>query len=82
MGICCMTQGTQTGPLWQSRRMGWEGDGREVWEGGAMGVPVADSYWCNLCILYVLFILNYVYIVIYMYINNFTCIFEFSPRVT
>ena len=31
--------------LRQSRRMGWEGNGREVWEGegGDMGVPVADS---------------------------------------
>ena len=27
---------------------GWggEGDGREVWEGGDMGVPKVDSYWC------------------------------------
>ena len=26
---------------------GWdgEGDGREVWEGGDMGVLIADSYW-------------------------------------
>ena len=23
-----------------------EGDGREVWEGGDMGVPMADSCWC------------------------------------
>ena len=23
-----------------------EGDGREVWEGGDMGVSMADSYWC------------------------------------
>ena len=46
MGICCTTQGTQTGALWQSRRMGWEGDGREGWEGGDMGVPTADSCWC------------------------------------
>ena len=22
------------------------GVGREVWEGGDMGVPMADSYWC------------------------------------
>ena len=46
MGICCMTQGAQTGALWQSRRLGWEGDGREVREGGDMGVPMADSCWC------------------------------------
>jgi len=43
MGICCMTQGTQTGALWQSRRVGWGGDGREVQQGGDTGVPVADS---------------------------------------
>ena len=24
----------------------WEGDGREVREGGDMGVPMADSCWC------------------------------------
>ena len=42
MGICCMTQETQTGTLWQSRRVGWEGNRREVWEGGDMGVPMAD----------------------------------------
>jgi len=31
------------------RLLGWaggEGDGREVWEGGEMGVPMADSCWC------------------------------------
>ena len=42
MGICCMTQGTQTGVLWQSRSLGWGGR----WEGGDMGVPMADSCWC------------------------------------
>ena len=27
---------------------GWdgEGNGREIWEGGDMGIPMADSYWC------------------------------------
>ena len=30
MGICCIIQGTQTGALWQSRRLGWGG----IWEGG------------------------------------------------
>ena len=25
MGICCMTQGTQTGPLRQAEGWGWEG---------------------------------------------------------
>ena len=43
MGICCMTQGIQTRTLWQSRRMGWGGGGREVQEGGDMGVPMSDS---------------------------------------
>ena len=33
MGICCMTQGTQTGALWQFRRVGWEGR----WKGGLGG---------------------------------------------
>ena len=34
MGICCVAQETQTGALYQPRRVGWEGDGREVHEGG------------------------------------------------
>ena len=46
MGICYMTQGTQTGALWQTEEWDGEGDGREVQEGGDMGVPMADSYWC------------------------------------
>ena len=33
MGICCVAQETQTGPLCQSRGMGW---GRR-WEGGSKG---------------------------------------------
>ena len=33
MGICCMTQGTQTGALWQPGGMGWSGR----WEGGSRG---------------------------------------------
>ena len=37
-----MTQGTQTGALLQAEGWGGEGDGREVWEGGDMGVPMAD----------------------------------------
>ena len=43
MGMWYMRQGTQTGALWQSRRAGWGGDGREVQQGGDTGVPVADS---------------------------------------
>ena len=46
MGICSVTQGTQTGALQQAEGWGGEGDGREVWEGGDMGVPMADSCWC------------------------------------
>ena len=44
MGICSTTQGTQTGPC--DNLEGWdgEGDGGEVWEGGDMGVPMADSW--------------------------------------
>ena len=38
MGICCMTQGTQTGALWQAE--GWCGEGDD------MDVPMADSCWC------------------------------------
>ena len=45
MEICCVTQGTQIGDLWQSRG-DEEGDGREVPEGGDMDVPMADSCWC------------------------------------
>ena len=33
MGIFCMIQGTQTGALWQSIRVGWGGR----WEGGLGG---------------------------------------------
>ena len=39
----CVTQGT--GALWQVEGWDGEGDGREVQEGGDMGVPMADS-WC------------------------------------
>ena len=45
MGIFCTTQGTQTGALWQAEGWGGEEDGREVQEGGDMGVPMADSCW-------------------------------------
>ena len=46
MGSRNVTQGTQTGSLWQYRRVGGEGDGREVQQGGDKGVPMADSYLC------------------------------------
>ena len=38
-----MTQGTQTGALRPAEGWDGEGDGREVWEGGDLGVPMADS---------------------------------------
>ena len=40
MGICCMAQETQTGALYQPRG---EGDGREVQNGGDIGIPMAHS---------------------------------------
>jgi len=43
MGIRCMTQGTQTGALYQPRGVGGEGDGSEVQEGGDICIPMADS---------------------------------------
>ena len=43
MGICCMTQGTQTGALRQPRGVDEE-DWREVLKGGDICVPVADSF--------------------------------------
>ena len=43
MGICCMTQGTQTRALQPAEGWGGEGDRREFLEGGDMGVPMADS---------------------------------------
>ena len=44
MGVRCMTQGTQTGVLWQSRGVGWGGK----WEGDTRerGHMIADSCWC------------------------------------
>ena len=43
MGICYMSQGTQTGALYQPRGVGCEGDGREVQEGGDIRIPMANS---------------------------------------
>ena len=34
MGICCKSQETQTGALFQPRKVGSEEDGREVQKGG------------------------------------------------
>ena len=39
MGICCMSQ---TGAMYQPRRVGGEGGGREVQKGGDICLPVAD----------------------------------------
>ena len=44
-GICCMAQETQTGALYQPRRVGWEGDGRELQKRGDICIPMADSCW-------------------------------------
>ena len=42
MGICCMTKRTQTGLCDNLEGWNGEGDGREVWERGDMGVPTDD----------------------------------------
>jgi len=39
-----MAQETQTGALYQSREVGWEGNGREVQKGGDICIPLADSW--------------------------------------
>ena len=39
-----MTQGTQTVACDNLEGQDVEGDGREVWEGGDMGVPMAYTY--------------------------------------
>ena len=41
-----MTQGTQTGALYEAEGWVGEGDGREVLEGGDMSVLMADSCRC------------------------------------
>ena len=40
MGICCMAQETQTGALYQPRRVGWGGR----WEGGSKGRGYMYTY--------------------------------------
>ena len=51
MGICCMSQETQTGALYQPGGVGcveWGGRWwREVQKGGDIYIPMADSY-CDL----------------------------------
>ena len=39
-GSFCMTQGTQTGALYQPREVGWEGR----WEGGSKGRGYTYTY--------------------------------------
>ena len=43
MQICCVSQDTQTGALYQPRGVDGEGDGREVQKGGDVCIPMADS---------------------------------------
>ena len=43
MGICSMSQETQTGGLYQPRGWDGEGDGKEVQKGGDICIPMADS---------------------------------------
>ena len=45
MGICCMSQETQTGVLYQLENWDGEGNGREVQKGGDRCIPMADSCW-------------------------------------
>ena len=40
MGICCMSQGTQTGALYQPRVVGWGGR----WEGASRGRAYMYTY--------------------------------------
>ena len=42
MGICCVTQGTQTGALRPARRVRWGRRWYEFQEEEDMGVPMAD----------------------------------------
>ena len=40
MGICCMSQETQAGTLYQPREVGWGG----MWEGGSKGRGYIYAY--------------------------------------
>ena len=46
MGSCCITQGTQTGALWQVRGVDGVGGGKVVQEGENICMPMADTWWC------------------------------------
>ena len=43
MGIWCMAQRTQTGALYNLEGWDWEGNGRDIHEGGDVGILMADS---------------------------------------
>ena len=43
MGICCMSQETQTGALYQPRGVGWGARSEEFQEGGDICIPMSDS---------------------------------------
>ena len=45
MGICYMTQRTQTGALYQPRGVEWGVRWEAGLEGGDTGIPMADSCW-------------------------------------
>ena len=45
MRSCCITQGAQSGTLWQPRGVGW-GEGRETQEGGDVCIIMADLHCC------------------------------------
>ena len=45
MGICCMAQETQTGALYQPRRLGWGGRWEGVSKGTGVCIPMADLRW-------------------------------------
>ena len=48
MGSCCIICRAQPGALWQSRALGYGGEGeREVQEGGNIRILRTDSHWCN-----------------------------------
>ena len=42
MGICCMSQESQIGALYQSKEVEWGGDGRDIQEGEDVCIPMAD----------------------------------------
>ena len=43
MGICCMTQGTQTGALYQPKRVRRGGRWEGAQEGGDICIPMTES---------------------------------------